>query len=169
MPYCLFNIGSSVRAHMRRPPPRAHCAAVLLNQQRLLRELFSETYFMRLVGILEYDPEVTPRQRHRDFLRNTVVFREVRPLPPGIGCPTVRHPWRTGGGTATRAPPHPLWCVFVRSSIVPDILRGYLLIPISLNSTAMGFGHRDWARGRGKAAVSSRRHSFLLFRPFSRH
>jgi len=57
---------------------------VLLNQQRLLRELFSETYFMRLVGILEYDPEVTPRQRHRDFLRNTVVFRELIALPDDV-------------------------------------------------------------------------------------
>lgn len=65
--------------------------------------------------------------------------RFAHSLPASAAQLSVTH----GGGTVTRAhiSPHLPWCVFVCSSIVPDILRGYLLIPISLNSTDMGFGH----------------------------
>jgi len=38
------------------------------------------------VGALEYDPEIPVRQRHREFLQQSVVFKEVVP----IGDPAVR-------------------------------------------------------------------------------
>ena len=39
-----------------------------------------------VVGALEYDPEIPRRQRHREFLQQSVVFKEVVP----IGDPAVR-------------------------------------------------------------------------------
>jgi protein phosphatase-4 regulatory subunit 3 len=37
------------------------------------------------VGALEYDPELPEQQRHRSFLRDRVVFKEVVPIAdPGL-------------------------------------------------------------------------------------
>ena len=40
--------------------------------------LLSEENVMDVVGALEYDPELAVRQNHRAFLREHVIFKEVR-------------------------------------------------------------------------------------------
>ena len=35
---------------------------------------------MDVVGALEYDPDLSERQRHREFLGTSVVFKEVVPI-----------------------------------------------------------------------------------------
>lgn len=44
----------------------------------LLEMLLSEENVMDVVGALEYDPELAVRQNHRAFLREHVIFKEVR-------------------------------------------------------------------------------------------
>jgi len=61
-----------------------------------------------VVGALEYDPEIPVRQRHREFLQQSVVFKEVVP----IGDPAVRakihQTYRMGYLKARPLPPSPL-------------------------------------------------------------
>ena len=57
---------------------------VLLSNQscwcgaELLENLLAEENVMDVVGALEYDPELAARQNHRQFLREHVIFKEVR-------------------------------------------------------------------------------------------
>ncbi|KAK9823072.1 hypothetical protein WJX81_007297 [Elliptochloris bilobata] len=53
---------------------------IMLNDTSLLEVLLSEENVMDVVGALEYDPELAGRQRHREFLRERVVFKEVVPI-----------------------------------------------------------------------------------------
>lgn len=58
---------------------------VLLNDTNLFELLLSEEMVMDVVGALEYDPELLTKQNHRTFLKESVVFKEVRSsvsLPP---------------------------------------------------------------------------------------
>eukprot|EP00798_Chlamydomonas_sp_ICE-L_P024204 gene24204-9802_t len=41
---------------------------------------YQEEFIMDVVGALEYDPELSQRQPHRDFLSSNVVFKEVVPI-----------------------------------------------------------------------------------------
>lgn len=63
-------------------------SAVLLNDTTLLEALFDEAHVADVIGALEYEPEVPPelRPKHRDFLRDKAVFKEVVP----IGSASVR-------------------------------------------------------------------------------
>ncbi|MEW5311181.1 MAG: hypothetical protein WDW38_002917 [Sanguina aurantia] len=54
--------------------------AIMLNDTGLLEELLSEKHCMDVLGALEYDPEQSQPQRHRDFLHAQVVFKEVVPI-----------------------------------------------------------------------------------------
>ena len=55
----------------------ARVLAVLLNNTQLLKVLFSEDYLLRLMGVLEYDPQLPSKQNHREFLQEKVKFKEV--------------------------------------------------------------------------------------------
>lgn len=44
----------------------------------LLELLLAEENVMDVVGALEHDPELAARQNHRAFLREHVIFKEVR-------------------------------------------------------------------------------------------
>ncbi|EIE26200.1 DUF625-domain-containing protein [Coccomyxa subellipsoidea C-169] len=59
--------------------------AIMLNDAALLEAFLSEENVMDTVGALEYDPELPEQQRHRAFLRDKVVFKEVVPIAdPGL-------------------------------------------------------------------------------------
>jgi hypothetical protein len=47
---------------------------------QLLDELLKEEHVMDVIGCLEYDPELTAAQQHRQFLSSAVVFKEVVPI-----------------------------------------------------------------------------------------
>jgi len=53
---------------------------VLLNDIALYELLFSDSIMVDLMGILEYDPEWPKRVKHREYLSNHVVFKEVVPF-----------------------------------------------------------------------------------------
>jgi len=50
---------------------------VMLNDNCLLEILLSEEYILSVIGVLEYDPELSTRTAHRDYLTKVVVFKEV--------------------------------------------------------------------------------------------
>lgn len=47
---------------------------------QLLDELLKEEHVMDVIGCLEYDPDLTATQQHRQFLSSAVVFKEVVPI-----------------------------------------------------------------------------------------
>jgi len=53
---------------------------VLLNDIALYELLFSDSIMVDLMGILEYDTEWPKRVKHREYLSNHVVFKEVVPF-----------------------------------------------------------------------------------------
>jgi protein phosphatase-4 regulatory subunit 3 len=50
---------------------------VMLNDNCLLEMLLSEEYILSVIGVLEYDPELSARTAHRDYLTKVVIFKEV--------------------------------------------------------------------------------------------
>jgi hypothetical protein len=55
-------------------------SVIMLNETSLLEELLREELVMDCVGALEYDPDCQEPQKHREFLRDRVVFKEVVPI-----------------------------------------------------------------------------------------
>ena len=58
----------------------------LLNKNALFEIMFSEETIFDIIGILEYDPTVTVPTRHREYLRNTAKFKEVRQMRCYFNC-----------------------------------------------------------------------------------
>lgn len=52
----------------------------LLNRNPLLEIMFQDEYIFDVLGALEYDPFAPKRIKHREFLRNKSVFKEVIPF-----------------------------------------------------------------------------------------
>ena len=53
---------------------------IMLNDTTLLDALFSDDVVMDVIGCLEYDPEESERQHHRQYLESSVEFKEVIPF-----------------------------------------------------------------------------------------
>lgn len=69
---------------------------IMLNDTMLLETLVNEENVMDVVGALEYDPEQTARQQHREFLRDKVVFREVIPITDPSVRAKIHQTYRVG-------------------------------------------------------------------------
>ena len=48
------------------------------------------------IGALEYDPEIPSQQRHREFLRDMVLFKEVVPIKKAILRSKIHQTYRMG-------------------------------------------------------------------------
>jgi protein phosphatase-4 regulatory subunit 3 len=60
-------------------------SVIMLNETTLLEELLREELVMDCVGALEYDPDCGAEpQKHREFLRDQVVFKEVVPIKDAL-------------------------------------------------------------------------------------
>ncbi|PRP84443.1 hypothetical protein PROFUN_08028 [Planoprotostelium fungivorum] len=53
---------------------------VLLNDTALFEALFSDQYIFGVLGALEYDPELSVRVKHRHYIKNQVVFKQIAPF-----------------------------------------------------------------------------------------
>lgn len=55
---------------------------VLLNDTNLMEILFSEEFMIQVMGVLEYDPDISEpnRMKHRDFLTSNAIFKQVIPF-----------------------------------------------------------------------------------------
>ena len=49
-----------------------------------------------VMGCLEYDPEIPVRQRHRDFLKGSVLFKEVVPITDAATRAKIHQTYRMG-------------------------------------------------------------------------
>ena len=54
------------------------------------------TSFWAQIGALEYDPELLTQQKHREFLRDVVVFKEVVPLRSAALKAKIHQTYRMG-------------------------------------------------------------------------
>lgn len=59
---------------------KAMKGTIMLNDTSVFEILLREENVMDVVGALEYDPENPTQQKYRDFLRDSVVFKEVVPV-----------------------------------------------------------------------------------------
>ncbi|XP_010531747.1 PREDICTED: serine/threonine-protein phosphatase 4 regulatory subunit 3A-like [Tarenaya hassleriana] len=50
---------------------------ILLNSSQIFEKIFGDELIMEIIGCLEYDPDVSQSQHHRNFLKEHVVFKEV--------------------------------------------------------------------------------------------
>jgi len=55
-------------------------AVALLNEPKLFQFLLSDEYFMKVVGILEYDPDLHEKPLHREYIKKHVKHRQVIPV-----------------------------------------------------------------------------------------
>jgi len=69
---------------------------VLLNDTNIFEFILSEENVMDVVGALEYDPELTSKQNHRAFLRDSVVFKEVVPITDPNILAKIHQTYRIG-------------------------------------------------------------------------
>jgi len=53
---------------------------VLLNDTALFETLFSDQYIFGVLGALEYDPELSVTVKHRNYIKNQVVFKQIAPF-----------------------------------------------------------------------------------------
>jgi hypothetical protein len=51
---------------------------ISLNDGHIFDMIFSDEYLMDIVGALEYDSELSTHQHHRKYLREQVIFKEVK-------------------------------------------------------------------------------------------
>lgn len=73
-------------------------SAILLNETSLLEMLFSDEMVMDVLGALEYEPDVPQhmRPKHREFLRDKVVFKEVVPIADRSVVSKIHQSYRLG-------------------------------------------------------------------------
>lgn len=58
---------------------------IMLGETQLLENLLEEEHIMSVIGALEYEPGLASQPKHREFLRQHVVFKEVVPIAdPGV-------------------------------------------------------------------------------------
>lgn len=71
---------------------------VLLNDTGLFDLLFDDAHVMDFVGALEYEPDIRPEQRprHREFLRDSAVFKEVVPISDPAVKSKIHQTYRMG-------------------------------------------------------------------------
>lgn len=68
--------------------------AIMLNDPQVLEEVLKEEHVMDIVGALEYDPDLKQQQKHREFLRDCVVFKEVVPITDPVILAKVHQTYR---------------------------------------------------------------------------
>ncbi len=52
----------------------------MLNKNALFEIMFTEDAIFDVIGVMEYDPALSERAKHREFLKSTARFKEVIPL-----------------------------------------------------------------------------------------
>ncbi|XP_012573387.1 uncharacterized protein [Cicer arietinum] len=69
---------------------------ILLNSPPILERIFKEEFIVDIIGALEYDPEITCVQHHREFLKDHVVFKEAIPIKDPIALAKIHQTYRVG-------------------------------------------------------------------------
>ncbi|KAK4803026.1 hypothetical protein SAY86_001229 [Trapa natans] len=69
---------------------------ILLNSPHIFEKIFGDDLIMDIIGSLEYDPEVSQVQNHRNFLKEHVVFKEAIPIKDSIVLSKIHQTYRVG-------------------------------------------------------------------------
>ncbi|KAK4742744.1 hypothetical protein SAY87_000745 [Trapa incisa] len=69
---------------------------ILLNSPQIFEKIFGDELIMDIIGSLEYDPEVSQVQHHRNFLKEHVVFKEEIPIKDSIVLSKIHQTYRVG-------------------------------------------------------------------------
>lgn len=68
---------------------------LMLNSPQIFEKIFGDDLIMDIIGCLEYDPEGS-HVRHRDFLKEHVVFKEAIPIKDPIVLAKIHQTYRIG-------------------------------------------------------------------------
>lgn len=68
---------------------------LMLNSPQIFEKVFGDEFIMDIIGCLEYDPDV-PHVRHRDFLKEHVVFKEAIPIKDPMVLSKIHQTYRIG-------------------------------------------------------------------------
>ncbi|KDP27895.1 hypothetical protein JCGZ_18975 [Jatropha curcas] len=69
---------------------------ILLNSPQIFEKIFGDELIMDIIGSLEYDPEVSHVQHHRNFLKEHVVFKEAIPIKDPLVLSKIHQTYRVG-------------------------------------------------------------------------
>lgn len=69
---------------------------ILLNSPQIFEKIFGDELIMDIIGSLEYDPEVSHVQHHRNFLKEHVVFKEAIPIKDSLVLSKIHQTYRVG-------------------------------------------------------------------------
>ncbi|CAO2832121.1 unnamed protein product [Amaranthus hypochondriacus] len=68
---------------------------LMLNSPQIFEKVFGDEFIMDIIGCLEYDPDVS-HVRHRDFLKEHVVFKEAIPIKDPMVLSKIHQTYRIG-------------------------------------------------------------------------
>ncbi|CAM8927015.1 unnamed protein product [Rhodiola kirilowii] len=69
---------------------------IMLNSPQIFDKIFSDEFFMDIIGSLEYDPANPKINHHRTFLKDHVVFKEAIPIKNPIVLSKIHQTYRVG-------------------------------------------------------------------------
>ncbi|XP_021906864.1 serine/threonine-protein phosphatase 4 regulatory subunit 3 [Carica papaya] len=69
---------------------------ILLNSPQIFEKIFGDELIMNIIGSLEYDPDVSHAQHHRNFLKEHVVFKEAIPIKDPLVLSKIHQTYRVG-------------------------------------------------------------------------
>ncbi|XP_050219397.1 uncharacterized protein LOC126669863 isoform X2 [Mercurialis annua] len=67
-----------------------------LNNPQIFEKIFGDELIMDIIGSLEYDPEISHVQHHRNFLKEHVVFKEAIPIKDPLVLSKIHQTYRVG-------------------------------------------------------------------------
>ncbi|KAL3578644.1 hypothetical protein D5086_020148 [Populus alba] len=69
---------------------------IMLNSPQIFEKIFGDELIMDVIGSLEYDPEISHIQHHRNFLKEHVVFKEAIPIRDPHVLSKIHQTYRVG-------------------------------------------------------------------------
>ncbi|XP_078443454.1 binding protein isoform X2 [Wolffia australiana] len=139
-------------------------ATILLNSPQIFDRIFADDFIIDIIGALEYDPDVPQMQKHRSFLKEHVVFKEVIPIKDPQVLSRIHQSYRIG---------------YIKDVILPraldegtmaslnSIIHGNNTTVISLLKDDTSFIHELFERMRlPMTSMESRRNLVLFLQEF---
>ncbi|KAM7277934.1 hypothetical protein ACFE04_005068 [Oxalis oulophora] len=69
---------------------------VLLNNSQIFEKIFGDELIMDIIGCLEYDPDISKIQHHRNFLKEQVLYKEAIQIKDPVVLSKIHQTYRVG-------------------------------------------------------------------------
>ncbi|KAJ6357085.1 hypothetical protein OIU78_005047 [Salix suchowensis] len=69
---------------------------IMLNSPQIFEKIFGDELIMDVIGSLEYDPDISHIQHHRNFLKEHIVFKEAIPIRDPHVLSKIHQTYRVG-------------------------------------------------------------------------